>query len=111
MSFTQGVINQVKNIPRGRVMTYGQIAALCGNPRLARFVSGVLRRYEEEDLPWHRVINGKGMISLPLHEGYALQKRLLEDEGVVFDHKDRICLKQFAWQGRFESCLDEELPL
>jgi methylated-DNA-protein-cysteine methyltransferase related protein len=53
---------------------------------------------DKDRLPWHRVINVKGQISLPHGYGYELQKALLEEEGVVFDSNDTIDLKRFGWR-------------
>jgi len=97
--FHRLTIAVIKKIPRGKVATYGQIAAMAGSPRGARQVVRTLHSSsDKEDLPWYRVINGKGMISLPPGRGYELQQRLLEDEGVVFDRKGRVDLKRFLWQ-------------
>lgn len=93
-------VTVIKKIPKGKVATYGQIAALAGNPRGARQVVRTLHSSSgKEDLPWHRVISSKGMISLPSGRGYELQKKLLENEGVEFDRRDRVDLKRFLWQG------------
>ena len=89
----------IKNIPRGKVATYGQVAALAGNPRAARQVVRILHSSSDKDnLPWHRVINSKRKISLPPGRGYELQKAMLTDEGVVFGLGDTIDFKRFLWQ-------------
>ena len=63
--FTEEVLDIIKMIPKGKVMTYGQIAAYAGNPRGARQVSRILHSMSSShELPWHRVINSKGGISL-----------------------------------------------
>ncbi len=96
MTYHQRCIEIIRNIPRGKVATYGQIAALAGNPRGARQVSRILHSSsEKEGLPWHRVINSKGGISLERGRGYELQKTLLEQEGVEFNAKDLIDLKKY----------------
>ena len=96
MSFNQRVIDLIKSIPKGNVATYGQIAALAGNPRGARMVVRVLHTSsKKEKLPWHRVINSKGKISLPPGSGFELQKALLEKEGIIFKDDDSIDLKRF----------------
>jgi methylated-DNA-protein-cysteine methyltransferase related protein len=92
----------VKRIPRGKVATYGQIAALVGMPRHARLVGYALAALPQTvKIPWHRVINAQGRISLRLRHwdsgGDDLQRILLEDEGVVFDDSGRIDLKKFRW--------------
>ena len=98
MTYHQRCVEIIQNIPRGKVTTYGQIAALAGNPRGARQVSRILHSSsEKEGLPWHRVINSKGGISLERDRGYELQKTLLEQEGVEFNAKDFIDLKKYRW--------------
>lgn len=88
----------IRGIPRGRVATYGQVAALAGNYRAARQVAWILHSSSEKDgLPWHRVINGQGKISLPPGGGLETQQQLLTAEGVEFDHRDRIDLETFLW--------------
>ncbi len=89
----------IKKIPRGKVATYGQLAALAGNPRAARQVVRILHSSSDKDnLPWHRVINSKRKISLPPGQGYELQRAMLTDEGVVFGLDDAIDFKRFLWQ-------------
>ena len=96
--FTENVIDTIRSIPEGTVSTYGGIAARAGNPRGARAVVWVLHSSSSrENLPWHRVVNSKGMISLKPGYGYELQRHLLESEDVEFDDKDRINLKRFLW--------------
>ncbi len=96
-SFTEIAIEVISCIPVGKVATYGQIAALAGNKRGARQVVRVLHSSSrKEGLPWHRVINSKGMISLT-GEGYDIQRSLLEREGVVFDGDGKVNLKEFQW--------------
>ena len=104
-NFQEKVIRLIRNIPSGAVATYGQIAKYAGNPQGARQVSYILHALSgREKLPWHRVINSKGGISLKPRHGYELQKQLLEDEGIVFDDNDRVDLKRFGWlvQGRLD---------
>jgi methylated-DNA-protein-cysteine methyltransferase-like protein len=97
-NFTKNVISAVKMVPRGRVATYGQIAALAGNPNGSRQVSWVLNACSTKyRLPWHRIINAKGRISLPLGGGYELQRALLQEEKVKFDESDAIDLKKYGW--------------
>ena len=93
----------VKRIPRGRVATYGQIAALVGMPRHARQAGYALAATpENKKIPWHRVINAQGKISLRLKHWDSgsddYQRILLEAEGVAFDSSGRVDLKRFRWQ-------------
>jgi len=98
-SFTDRVKLTIKQIPKGKVATYGQIATIAGNYRAARQVVRVLHSCSEKDsLPWFRVINKQGKISLLPGNGFEEQKFLLESEGVVFDDNDQIDLEQFLWK-------------
>jgi methylated-DNA-protein-cysteine methyltransferase-like protein len=90
----------IQRIPRGKVVTYGQVAALAGLPKRARLVGTALREAPEGlDLPWQRVINAGGRVSsrggLGMEEGY--QRHLLEEEGVVFNAHGRTDLELFGW--------------
>lgn len=78
------VENLVAQIPEGRVMTYGQLAALAGSPRAARIVGGI-SHHGNPELPWHRVVNKKGGLASGYHGGRLTQKEHLESEGVVVD--------------------------
>ena len=82
-AFTLRVIEIIKTIPEGYVMTYGQIAACAGSPRAARQVVRILHTQSKiHRLPWHRVINSKGQIALKEEEDYNEQLWALESEGV-----------------------------
>lgn len=76
----------VKSVRKGRVATYGQIAQICGHRGHARLVGYALHNLPPNSgVPWHRIVNSKGMISLRAHtKGHELQKKLLESEGVIF---------------------------
>lgn len=92
--FTSDVIDLIKRIPPGKVMTYGQIAAYAGKPRGARQVSRILHSLSsKERLPWHRVVNARGELSLEGEE----QRIALEAEGVVFIGK-RIILADHLYE-------------
>lgn len=85
--FTEQVLEIIKSIPYGTVMTYGQIAAYAGNPRGARQVSRILSGMSlKHNLPWHRVINSKGGISLNGEAGFV-QCELLSAEGIEVQNK------------------------
>jgi len=94
------VYAMVSRIPEGRIATYGQVATLIGFPRNARQVGYALAALENNSrVPWHRVINAKGKISPRGLDGCDdYQRLLLEEEGIIFDDKDCISLKQFQWQ-------------
>jgi methylated-DNA-protein-cysteine methyltransferase-like protein len=90
--FTLKVVQIIRSIPSGRVMTYGQVARLAGNPRAARQVARILHSLSRtEQLPWHRVLNAKGEISLEGDE----QQLALEAEGVVFDRAGKLSLSRY----------------
>ncbi|MCC6145541.1 MAG: MGMT family protein [Candidatus Hydrogenedentes bacterium] len=96
--FYSAVHALVRNIPRGRVMTYGQIATILGCPRAARAV-GYAMRASPADVPWHRVINGRGQISGRSEvERPVLQRLLLEKEGVRFDKTETCDLDRYRWE-------------
>ncbi|HCV42603.1 MAG TPA: methyltransferase [Bacteroidetes bacterium] len=88
----------VRRIPKGKVATYGGIAEMCGFPRHARLVGYALHNLPlGSNIPWHRVVNSQGRISLSKWSGgYQKQKLLLEKEGVVFV-RERINLSTFGW--------------
>ncbi len=95
----------VRSIPRGKVATYGEIARLSGFIGQARLVGYALHGVpESEKVPWHRVINSQGKISLPRSGGhYGRQKRLLRKEGILFV-KEKIDLDKYGWmRGRGRS--------
>ncbi len=93
--FSLRVIALIRNIPPGQVSTYGRIAALAGSPRSARQVARLLHSVSEKrNLPWHRVINAAGGISLSGPEG-KLQRQLLEAEGVFAGPSGKIDLKRY----------------
>lgn len=99
-SFEQKVIKAIKSIPKGQVATYGQIAAMTGSPRSARLVGSILRKNPDR-LPWHRVANKKGEISIVNIEFPAeLQKELLEKESVEIKKINNIIsvdLDKYLW--------------
>lgn len=81
--FTEEILIIIKGIPYGRVMSYGQVARLAGNTRGARQVVRVLHSMSENyNLPWHRIINSKGKISIGNERHAAIQRELLVSEGV-----------------------------
>ncbi len=91
----------VRQIPPGRVASYGQVAALAGFARHARQVGYALYALpEDSDVPWQRVINARGEVSpradAPGYEGF--QRHLLEEEGVVFELGGRVDLKRYGWE-------------
>lgn len=97
--FYSAVYELVRRVPRGRVVTYGQVAVLLSAPSAARAVGYALHALDgSEGVPWWRVINARGAISLKGRGSAAdLQRALLEAEGVVFGNDDRTDLRAFRW--------------
>jgi methylated-DNA-protein-cysteine methyltransferase-like protein len=94
----------VLRIPRGRVMTYGQVARLLEEKYSPRLVGWAMHAtpHDDRNIPWHRVINSKGAIStgrVILHEP-ELQRLMLEAEGVVFDDRAHCDLRVYQWSPR-----------
>jgi methylated-DNA-protein-cysteine methyltransferase related protein len=90
------VYEYVAQIPSGRVMTYGQLAALCGSPRAARIVGGVAH-WGPEDLPWHRVVNKHGGLAGAFPGGRTEQARRLREEGVDVSEDFTIDIGALLW--------------
>lgn len=91
----------IRRIPRGKVATYGQIAEVAGLPGQPRLVGYALFNQEVDgNVPWHRVVNAQGAISYSPCRQQAdhLQRVLLEAEGVEFNDRGRLDLKQYRWQ-------------
>lgn len=91
----------VRQIPKGKVATYGQVAELAGLPRQARQVGYALHALPAKTMvPWHRVVNAQGKISLRTEGGADTeQKRRLQREKVRFNERGVIDLKLYRWQG------------
>jgi len=104
--WVKAVWQVVRDIPRGHVLTYGEVARLAGMSRAARRVSMAMRRAPRGmKLPWHRVVNAQGKISFPADSaGYQQQKNRLEKEGVVFLN-GKIDLDRFGYQGALDHLL------
>ena len=98
--FAAQVIKMIRQIPLGRVATYGQIAQLAGRPSGSRGVVWILHSCSESHaLPWHRVLNSKGLISFP--EGSAhfkKQKALLRNESIQFKTNNGLDLETYRWK-------------
>jgi methylated-DNA-protein-cysteine methyltransferase-like protein len=94
------ILAVVRRIPRGRVATYGQVASLAGLARQPRLVGYALHALPSNTtVPWHRVINARGMVSIRSDGTASLSQRLLlEREGVQFDGRGRVSLERFQWR-------------
>jgi methylated-DNA-protein-cysteine methyltransferase related protein len=107
-AFNAQVWEAVKQIPVGKVSTYGQLAGMIPPPENMpaqdykafgpRWVGGALAK-SPPGIPWQRVINAQGKISLRKGRGYEMQRELLEAEGIEFEAGDRIDLGRFGWEG------------
>ncbi|AOP32509.1 cysteine methyltransferase [Leptospira tipperaryensis] len=101
ISFFKEVYTLVKKVPKGKVTSYGRIAALLGKPRAARAVGyalNALSKSQEQKIPWQRVINSQGKISFRGDTGRSiLQKKILEDEGVKFNASETVDLNIYGW--------------
>ena len=96
-SFVEEIYSLVERIPRGRVMTYGQIATLCGHPMAARVV-GQVAHWGPPQLPWQRVVHWNGLLASGFScGGYEAHKQLLEAEGVAVDRRYRVDLNELLW--------------
>jgi methylated-DNA-protein-cysteine methyltransferase-like protein len=107
--YRERVYKIVRKIPRGKVMTYGQIAYMLGEGYTPRTVGFVMHGADEQNTPWHRVINSQGRCStgrivLPSDK----QQRMLQREGVKFDNTGRCDLEIFLWQPRRRQTANNE---
>jgi methylated-DNA-protein-cysteine methyltransferase-like protein len=97
-ALTERILMVIKAIPKGKVASYGQVAAMAGSPRGARQVARVLHSLSgKEKLPWHRVLGASGGISLPAAAG-AEQARKLRRENVTVDERGKVDLTRFRWR-------------
>ena len=98
MEFKDAVYQLVKSIPKGRVMTYGQVAALLGRPRAAQYVGWALHWSDQKVVPYQRVVNRFGELAAGYTTGGRIaHKRDLEDEGIVVQDDLTIDLDQYLW--------------
>ncbi len=86
----------VSQIPKGRVMTYGQIAALCGHPNAARIVGGIAH-WGDPSLPWQRVVKMDGSLAEGYPGGVVGHRRALESEGISFID-DKVDMEKHLWR-------------
>jgi methylated-DNA-protein-cysteine methyltransferase related protein len=96
------IYDMVRRVPPAKVVTYGRIAELVGGctARMVGYAMAALKRGHVPDVPWQRVINAKGQISVHGDGvGNAMQRVILEEEGVEFDANDRVDFERFGWSG------------
>ncbi len=96
-NFKQRVELLVSTIPKGKVMTYGQIAAFCGQPVAARIVGGIAH-FGNPALPWHRVVNRHGGLASGYPGGRRAQKIHLEGEGIVVKERYYVDLNRYLYE-------------
>src|SRR5262245_58115068 len=97
-NFRDRVLAIVRRIPRGKVLTYGQVAILAGVPRAARMVGGILCQMGPGSrVPWQRVLNAQGGLSTYRVGFGEKQKTLLKQEGLRFNRKGHVALKRYQW--------------
>ena len=97
--FTLRALGVIRGIPRGKVATYGLVAAAAGSPLAARQVVRILHSLSrKEKLPWHRVIGSRGMIRLPHGLGFETQRTLLRKERVAVTPAGRVDLGRYLWK-------------
>ena len=91
----------VGQIPPGKVATYGQVAQMVGGctPRMVGYAMAALKYNNRPDVPWQRVINRQGRITIRDPYGGVLQRQILEEEGVHFDKADRVDFCLYGWIG------------
>lgn len=101
LSFNDLVYALVRHIPAGHVLSYGRVAALLGVPHGARAVGWAMSALKHGDrgVPWHRVVNAQGRVSIKgSPEGAAEQRARLEAEGVRFDERGYLDMQRYLWQ-------------
>jgi methylated-DNA-protein-cysteine methyltransferase related protein len=98
--FAPRIYEVVKQVPPGRVTTYGAVAQVVGEEGCdARLVGAAMALVKDPEVPWQRVVNAKGTISTRNERAMLAQRQRLEAEGVTFDARDRIDLERFGWRG------------
>ncbi len=109
--YRERVYEIVREIPSGRVMTYGQIAEMLGEGYTPRTVGFVMHAADTENLAWQRVINSQGACSTGrITAPVNLQQKILEDEGVEFNEKGRCDLNIYRWFPEGFKKEDDEQP-
>lgn len=94
--FKDRVCALVAQIPKGRLMTYGQLAALCGSPRAARIVGGIAH-FGDPDLPWQRVVHKDGSLAAGYPGGIEGHRQVLAQEGIVTKKDLKVDVNKLLW--------------
>ncbi len=100
--FKYRVCGLVRQIPKGKVMTYGQLAALCGNPRAARIVGGIAH-FGDPDLPWQRVVNKQGGLASGYPGGKKAHAEHLKAEGLSVSDDFKVNIHVLLWSPSHDS--------
>lgn len=110
--FALSVVDFIRRIPKGRVATYSQIAALAGKPGAARGVSWILHSSSKsQGLPWHRVVNSKGGVSFPKGSAdFGDQMRLLKKEGLLISAEGSLDLERWQWRPKAHAAFGKKTP-
>jgi methylated-DNA-protein-cysteine methyltransferase-like protein len=108
--FREQVEALVAQIPQGKVMTYGQLAALCGNARAARIVGGIAH-FGDPDLPWQRVVNKQGGLAAGYPGGRGGHQQVLEAEGVPVSGDYRVDVAALLWWPPGQEPVDNQVSL
>lgn len=110
-TYREKVYEIVREIPTGKVMTYGQIAEILGAGYTARTIGYVMHAADTENVPWQRVINSQGSCSTDkLLLPHNIQQKILEDEGVIFSEKGKCDLDKYRWFPEGFEPEDDEQP-
>lgn len=109
--FTDKIINIIRLVPKGKVVSYGQVAVMIGNPRSALQVGWALHiKGDDGKTPWWRVVNKNGYISTKCEEHTKnIQKALLVKEGVKVDKNMKIDMRKYRWLPKLETLKNQEL--
>ncbi len=108
-SFNRMVYTLVRHIPPGKVLNYGRVAEMLGVPQGAREVGWALSALKgtDHDVPWHRVVNAKGRVSIKGSPDAAIEQRVrLEAEGIAFDEKGYLDMAEHLWKPSFAEVED-----
>ncbi len=101
-NFADRVNHIVSQIPEGQVMTYGQIAAICGNARAARIVGGIAH-FGDPNLPWQRVVNKQGGLARGYPGGMEGHRQVLLQEGIKVSEDFKVDIEGLLWRPHIDN--------